>query len=73
MYIFAKGYMSDPDTQVPRLNYMKPFFIDQSRPHHSRDLQVEDVCCSSTFDPLSEAEYRWAAWCAESDSLENYK
>lgn len=65
--------MSDPDTQVPRWNYMKPFFIDQSRPHRCGDLQVEDVCCSSMFDPLSEAEYRWAAWSEESDSLENYK
>lgn len=36
-------------------------------------MQAEDVCCSSTFDPLSEAEYSWAAWSEESASVETFK
>lgn len=34
------------------------------------NMQVEDVCCCSAFDPLSETEHSWAAWCEESATVE---
>lgn len=37
----------------------------------SDHMQVKDVCCSSPFDPLSEAEHSWNTWGPKSFKLEN--